>query len=69
VAGPLRKEEIETLERISRKQLDVSQTDETVLGRLVSLGLVEERRGTYTVSSRGSMELIRRKSVSRTSKR
>ena len=69
MAGPLRKEELETLERISRKQMDVSQTDENVLARLLSLGLVEERRGTWTVSSRGSMELIRRKSVSRTSKR
>ena len=69
MAGPLRKEEVETLERISRKQLDMSQTDDTILGRLVSLGLVEERRGNYTVTSRGAMELTRRKSVSRTSRR
>lgn len=61
----LRKVEIETLERIARGQPDNATTDETVLARLVSLGLVEQNRGRYSATQRGTMELTRRKALLR----
>lgn len=65
MAGPLRKNELETLERIARGQLDLNVADELVLMRLAALGLAEERRGRWAITARGTMDLTRRKSVQR----
>ena len=61
MASPLKKVEIETLERIARGQPDSGMTDEMVLARLVSLGLIQLRAGRYSATQRGTMELTRRK--------
>jgi hypothetical protein len=66
MAAPLRKVEIETLERVARGQPDSATTDEMVLARLVSLGLIEQRHGRYGATQRGTMELTRRKALLRT---
>lgn len=65
MASPLRKVEIESLERIARGQPDSGTTDETVLARLLALGLVESRGGRLSATQRGTMELTRRKALLR----
>jgi hypothetical protein len=63
--SPLRKAEIEALERVARGQPDSATIDETVLARLASLGLIEQSRGRYSATQRGTMELTRRKALLR----
>lgn len=65
MASPLKKVEIETLERIARGQPDSGMADEMVLARLVSLGLIQSRAGRYSATQRGTMELTRRKALLR----
>ncbi len=66
---PIRKEELAVLEAMGRGQPQNFAPDEAILERLAKLGLVSQRAGRWTVTERGKMDLIRRKSLKRSSTR
>ena len=63
--SPLRKNELEALEKISRNAGGTDSIEEPVLDRLLALGLTQLRGGKLGVTSRGTMELTRRKDLLR----
>ncbi len=65
MASPLRKIELEALEKISRGTSNDTVIDDAILDRLLSLGLTQVRGGKTGLTSRGTMELTRRKAVLR----
>jgi hypothetical protein len=65
MASPLRKIELEALEKIARGTSSDSVIDESILDRLLALGLTQLRGGKTGMTSRGTMELTRRKAVLR----
>ena len=65
MAHPIRKFELETLEAIARNQQDQAVFDDAILARLVQLGMIEERRNKWILTTRAKTDLLRRKSVKR----
>ncbi len=65
MSSPLRKVELETLERVARGQCDLSTVDESTVARLTTLGLIETRGGRVSATQRGTMTLTRRKALLR----
>ncbi len=65
MASPLRKIELEALEKIARGTSSDGGIDDAILERLLSLGLVQVRAGKTGITSRGTMELTRRKALLR----
>ncbi|GEM_PF-2955790 len=65
MATPLRKIELEALEKIARGTSSDTVIDDAILDRLLSLGLTQVRGGKTGVTPRGSMELTRRKALLR----
>jgi hypothetical protein len=65
MSSPLRKTELETLERIARGQSDPSLADEATLARLTTLGLIDTRSNRTAITPRGTMTLTRRKALLR----
>jgi hypothetical protein len=61
---PIRKEELAALETLARGQPAIAP-DETIMARLVQLGLIAERGGKFSVTQRGKTDLERRKSLKR----
>ena len=64
---PIRKEELAVLETMARGQASSMPPDEAIIARLVQLGLIAERGGKYSLTERGKMDLVRRKSLKRSS--
>lgn len=62
---PIRKYELETLEAIARGQADQAVYDDAILLRLVEMGLIEERRHKWILTTRAKTDLLRRKSLKR----
>jgi hypothetical protein len=65
MAHPIRKIELETLESIARGQADQAVYDDSILARLVELGLIELRRNKWLLTMRAKTDLLRRKSLKR----
>jgi hypothetical protein len=63
---PIRKEELLLLESMARGQ-PAAYPDEALLDRLSKLGLIAQRGGKWSVTERGKMDLVRRKSLKRSS--
>jgi len=62
--SPIRKEELAVLEAMGRGQ-PAAYPDEAILERLSKLGLIASRGGKWSVTERGKMDLVRRKSLKR----
>jgi hypothetical protein len=62
---PIRKEEVEMLERMEREPLGRSVVDETVLESLHKRGLIEQRRDVWLLTARARTFLLRRKVLAR----
>ncbi|MGH8030738.1 MAG: hypothetical protein ACREO3_12485 [Arenimonas sp.] len=69
MAHPIRKQELEMLESLSRSQADQAVYDEAILARLVELGLIEMRRNKWILTVRAKTDLLRRKSLKRGKKK
>ena len=65
MSAPLRKNESDALHAMSRTVTRACNVEETLLTRLVALGLVQDARGTIEITQRGKMTLQRLKSLSR----
>lgn len=63
---PIRKHELAALESIGRGQAGVS-IDDVTMQRLLGMGLVEQTRLGWRITKRGTIDLQRRKSLSRSS--
>jgi len=61
---PIRKHELTALESLGRGQAG-SSIDETTLQRLLGMGLIEQTRLGWRLTKRGTLDLQRRKSLSR----
>jgi hypothetical protein len=66
MSAPIRKEELALLEAMGRGPLTQSP-DEALQARLSQLGMIAERGGKWSLTERGKMELVRRKSLGRSS--
>jgi hypothetical protein len=62
---PIRKEEVEMLERMEREPLGRSPVDETILESLAKRGMIEQRRDVWSLTSRAKTYLLRRKVLAR----
>lgn len=62
---PIRKEELAVLEALGRGQPTSFPPDDAILERLAKLGLISQRAGRWSVTERGKMDLVRRKSLKR----
>lgn len=65
MSAPLRKNESDALHAMSRTVTRTCNVEETLLTRLIALGLVEDARGTIEITMRGRTTLQRRKSLAR----
>jgi hypothetical protein len=65
--GPIRKHELVALEALARGQGGL-EPDDVIMQRLRGLGLVEHRSGNWHATQRGKMDLIRRKSLKRSTR-
>lgn len=62
---PIRKEELAVLESMGRGLGSRAAVDDAILLRLAQLGLVEQQRGVWSLTARGTMDLSRRKALDR----
>ena len=62
---PIRKDEVEMLERMAREPLGRTVVDEAILDSLEKRGLVEQKRDTWSLTARAKTFLLRRKQVTR----
>jgi len=65
MSAPLRKNEADALQAMSRTATRTCNVEETMLTRLVALGLVQDARGTIEITARGKISLQRRKALGR----
>ena len=66
---PIRKDEVELLERMAREPLGRAPVDEALLESLEKRGLVEQKRDTWGVTARGKTFLLRRKQATRSKRK
>jgi DNA topoisomerase IA len=62
---PIRKEEVELLERMEREPLGRTVVDEALLESLHKRGMIEQRRDVWTLTTRARTYLLRRKTLAR----
>jgi ribosomal protein S19E (S16A) len=66
---PIRKDEVELLERMAREPLGRAPVDEAILESLEKRGLVEQKRDTWSITTRGKTLLMRRKQMTRSKRK
>lgn len=67
MSQPMRKEDLSVLETMARGLASAFPPDEMVIERLAKMGMIAQRGGKWSLTERGKMDLVRRKSLKRSS--
>jgi hypothetical protein len=62
---PIRKDEVDMLERMEREPLGRWVVDETILESLAKRGMIEQRRDVWMLTARAKTYLMRRKALAK----